>query len=52
MGETTEMQIQGYSGIAENCVGKAKVSIELGSRIFDEDIFLATWQYQITCQNV
>ena len=39
--EQTEMQIQGYSGIAENCVGKAKVTLQLGSRAHDEEIYFS-----------
>ena len=39
--EQTEMQIQGYSGIAENCVGKAKVTLQLGSRAQDEEIYFS-----------
>ena len=39
--EQTEMQIQGYSGRAENCVGKAKVTLQLGSRAHDEEIYFS-----------
>ena len=39
--EQTEMQIQGYSGIAENCVGKATDTLQLGSRIHDEEIYFS-----------
>ena len=39
--EQTEMQIQGYSGIPENCVGKAMITLQLGSRTHDEEIYFS-----------
>ena len=39
--EQTEMQIQGYSGIAENCAGKAMITLQLGSRTHDEEIYFS-----------
>lgn len=36
--EPTERQIQGYSGIADNCVGKEIVTLPLGSRKHDGEI--------------
>ena len=50
--DPTEIQIQGNSGIAEKCLGKAMVKLELGSRIHDEEIYFSNKQYQITCQGM
>ena len=39
--ESTNMQNQAYSGIAEKCVGKATVTHKLGSRIHDAEIYFS-----------
>ena len=37
----TNMHIQGYSGIAEPCLGKANVTLQRGSRVHEEEIYFS-----------
>ena len=39
--EQTNVHIQGYSGIAEPCLGHAKVNLRFGTRYHEEDVFFS-----------
>ena len=39
--EETNMKIKGYSGIAEECVGKARISLRRGTRTHKEEVFFS-----------
>lgn len=40
--EPTDVHIKGYNGIAEPCVGKAKVDLQMGRYLHDEEIFFSS----------